>query len=56
MTAETLIGTIYDVADDLRSLIAPLPWPEKVPSTFGPAAVSYRLIFEGIIYVLHTGC
>jgi len=40
----------------LWSLIAPLFGPEKPPGTPGRPAVPYRRIFDGILYVLRTGC
>jgi len=40
----------------LWSLIAPLFGPEKLPGTPGRPAVPYRRIFDGILYVLRTGC
>src|SRR5436309_1621836 len=56
MATQTSLPTIWHVPDDLWSLIAPLLGPEKPPGTPGRPAVSYRRIFDGIIYVLRTGC
>lgn len=56
MTTETSVDTIWHVPDDLWKLIAPLLGPEKAPGTPGRPAVPYRRIFDGIIYVLRTGC
>ncbi|MCW5971689.1 MAG: IS5 family transposase [Blastocatellales bacterium] len=56
MPTTTLLETIWHVPDELWSLIAPLLGPEKKPGTVGRPAVSYRLIFDAIIYVLRTGC
>jgi len=42
--------------DELWSLIAPLLGPEKAPGTPGRPAVPFRRIFEGMLYVLRTGC
>lgn len=56
MPTETSLETIWHVPDELWSLIAPLLGPEKKPGTVGRPAVSYRLIFDAIIYVLRTGC
>ena len=56
MATQTSLPTIWHVPDDLWSLIAPLLGPENPPGTPGRPAVSYRRIFDGIIYVLRTGC
>ena len=56
MTTATSVETIWHVPDDLWSLIAPLLGPEKAPGTPGRPAVPFRRIFDGIIYVLRTGC
>lgn len=56
MTTETSVETIWHVPDDLWKLLAPLFGPEKKPGTPGRPAVPYRRIFDGIIYVLRTGC
>jgi len=56
MATETSLATIWHTPDDLWSLLAPLLGPEKAPGTPGRPAVPYRRIFDGIIYVLRTGC
>ena len=56
MTTETPLATIWHTPEDLWSLIAPLFGPEKPPGTPGRPAVPYRRIFDGILYVLRTGC
>jgi putative transposase len=42
--------------DDLWSRLAPLLGPEKAPGTPGRPAVSFRLLFDALLYVLRTGC
>ena len=56
MTTQTSQETIWHVPDELWNLIAPLLGPEKEPGTAGRPAVPFRKIFDGIIYVLRTGC
>lgn len=56
MATETPLATIWHTPDELWSLLAPLLGPEKAPGTPGRPAVPYRRIFDGIIYVLRTGC
>ena len=56
MATETSLKTIWRTPEDLWSLIAPLLGPEKQPGTPGRPAVPFRRIFEGILYVLRTGC
>jgi putative transposase len=56
MATETSLETIWHVPDDLWDLIAPLLGPEKAPGTPGRPAVPFRRIFDGIIYLLRTGC
>ena len=56
MATETSLETIWHTPEDLWSLIAPLLGPEKQPSTPGRPAVPFRRIFDGLIYVLRTGC
>jgi putative transposase len=50
------LATIWHTPEELWSLIAPLFGPEKPPGTPGRPAVPYRRIFDGILYVLRTGC
>jgi putative transposase len=56
MTTKTSLETIWHVPDELWNLIAPLLGPEKAPGTPGRPAVPFRKIFDGILYVLRTGC
>jgi transposase len=56
MATETSLETIWHVPDDLWDLIAPLLGPEKATATPGRPAVPFRRIFDGIIYLLRTGC
>jgi putative transposase len=56
MATETSLATIWHMPDELWSLIAPLLGPEKAPGTPGRPAVPFRRIFDGILYVLRTGC
>jgi len=56
MATKTEIGTIWHMPDDLWSLIAPILGPEKEPGTPGRPATPFRRIFDGILYVLRTGC
>jgi len=56
MATPTSLPTLWHVPDELWSLIAPLLGPEKAPGTPGRPAVRFRRIFEGILYVLRTGC
>lgn len=56
MAIQTPLPTLWHVPDDLWSLIAPLLGPEKAPGTPGRPAVPFRRIFDGILYVLRTGC
>jgi putative transposase len=56
MLTKTAAPTIWHIPDDLWTLIAPLLGPEKAPGTPGRRAVAFRRIFDGIVYVLRTGC
>jgi putative transposase len=56
MATQTSLDTIWHVPDELWSLIAPLLGPEKASGTPGRPAVPFRRIFDGILYVLRTGC
>jgi len=42
--------------NDLWSRLAPLLGPEKALGTPGRPAVSFRLLFDALLYVLRTGC
>ncbi len=56
MATETSLETLWHMPDELWSLIAPLLGPEKPLGTPGRPAVPFRRIFDGILYVLRTGC
>jgi putative transposase len=56
MATETSLETIWHTPEELWSLIAPLFGPEKQLGTPGRPAVPFRRIFDGILYVLRTGC
>jgi putative transposase len=56
MATETPLETIWHTPDELWRLLAPLLGPEKAPGTPGRPAVPFWRIFDGIIYVLRTGC
>src|SRR2546428_7272750 len=56
MATETSLETLWHMPDELWSLIAPLRGPEKAAGTTGRTAVPIRRIFDGILYVLRTGC
>jgi putative transposase len=56
MASQAPLPTLWHVPDELWSLIAPVLGPEKAPGTPGRPAVSFRRIFDGIRYVLRTGC
>jgi len=56
MATEISLDTIWHTPDELWSLLAPLLGPEKQPGTPGRPAVPFRRIFDGLIYVLRTGC
>jgi putative transposase len=50
------LETLWHTPEELWRLIAPLLGPEKAPGTPGRPAVPFRRIFDGMIYVLRTGC
>src|SRR6266542_6795291 len=56
MATETSLETIWYTSEELWSLIVLLLGPEKQPGTLGRPAVPFRRIFDGLIYVLRTGC
>ena len=56
MATEPSLATIWHTPDELWSLLAPLLGPEKAPGTPGRPAVPSRCIFDGLLYVLRTGC
>ena len=55
MATQTPLPPLWQVPDELWSLIAPLLGPEKAPGTPGRPAVPFRRICEGILYVWRTG-
>ena len=56
MAIKTSLDTIWFVPDDLWALISPVLGPEKAAGTVRRPVRSYRMIFDGILYVLRTGC
>lgn len=56
MATATSLETLWHTPEDLWSLIAPLLGPEKPSGTPGRPAIPFRRIFDGILYVLRTGC
>src|SRR6266478_130912 len=56
MSIKTAVPTLWHMPNDLWSRLAPLLGPEKAPGTPGRPAVSFRLIFDALLYVLRTGC
>ena len=56
MATKTTLDTLWRVPDELWVLIAPLLGSEKAPGTVGRPARSSRQIFDGVLYVLRTGC
>ncbi len=56
MSIKTAVPTLWHMPNDLWSRLAPLLGPEKAPGTPGRPAVSFRLLFDALLYVLRTGC
>ncbi len=56
MATKTTLDTLWRVPDELWALIAPVLGSEKPPGTVGRPARPFRQIFDGILYVLRTGC
>ena len=56
MAAKTTLGTFWHMPDDLWALIAPVVGPGKAAGTVGRPPRPFRQIFDGILYVLCTGC
>jgi transposase len=50
------LGTIRVIPGDLWLRIAPMLGEEKRPGTRGRPPVPFRQVFDGILYVLRTGC
>jgi putative transposase len=55
-TKTTRLDTLWHVPDELWALIAPILGPEKVSHAVGRPNRPFRQIFDGILYVLRTGC
>ncbi len=47
---------LREIPDDLWHLIKPLLPPDKPPGANGRPRVANRTVFDGILYVLRTGC
>jgi putative transposase len=56
MARKRTLKTIWHIPDDLWKQIKPLLGKEKRPGTEGRPVVPYRVVFNGILYVLRTGC
>jgi transposase len=56
MATKPTLKTIWHIPDDLWKKIKPLLGKEKPPDTPGRPVVPYRVVFNGILYVLRTGC
>ena len=56
MATKTKLDTYWQVPDDLWALIAPVLGSEKAPGTVGRPPRSFRQVFDGVLYVLRTGC
>lgn len=50
------VYTIISIADDLWNEIRKILPKEKPSKTVGRPIVPYRKVFDGILYVLRTGC
>lgn len=47
---------LREIPEDLWTLIEPLLPPDKLPGANGRPRVPNRTVFNGILYVLRTGC
>ena len=56
MATKPTLNTIWHIPDDLWKKIKPLLGTEKALGTEGRPVVPYRVVFNGILYVLRTGC
>ena len=56
MAKKSDMETIWHISDEMWSVISEILGPEKKAGTVGRPAVSFRIIFDAIIYVLRTGC
>jgi len=50
------LGTIRRIPDDLWMEVQPLLPHEKALGTNGRPAVPFRMVLDGMLYVLRTGC
>ena len=53
---KSVLPTLWTVPDKLWKKIKPHLPTEKAPHTVGRPAVGFRAVFNGIMYVLRTGC
>jgi len=53
---QTILKTIWRVPDDVWPEVQALLPPEKPLGTPGRPVVPFRWVFDGILYVLRTGC
>lgn len=56
MATKITLKTIWHIPDDLWNKIQPLLGQEKAKGTAGRPVVPFRLVLDGILYVLRTGC
>ena len=56
MATKPTLKTIWHIPDPLWKKIKPLLGKEKRPGTMGRPVVPFRVVFNGILYVLRTGC
>jgi len=56
MATKTTLDTLWRVPDELWTLIAPVLGPEKAAGSIGRPPRPFRRVFDGILYVLRTGC
>lgn len=49
------LDTIWHTPDALWNLIAPILGPKKQPGTVGCPPTPYSILFDAIIFVLHSG-
>lgn len=56
MVHKRTLKTIWHIPDDLWKQIEPQLGKEKRSGTPGRPVILYRRVFDGIVYVLRTGC
>lgn len=56
MARKRTLPTIWHIPDPLWKQLKPLLGKEKKPGTRGRPVVPFRVVFNGILYVLRTGC